>query len=73
MYFVGMLVLMVGNLKDAEFKPSVSLTLLLPETVCSWRRTRWRITLGMPLIIHSHWWPIISQKILRHTHCYKEC
>jgi hypothetical protein len=33
-HFVGMLVLMVRNLRDAELKPSVTLPLLLPETVC---------------------------------------
>ena len=34
-HFVGMLVLMVRNFRDAELKSSVTLPLLLPETVCS--------------------------------------
>jgi hypothetical protein len=33
-HFVGMWVLMVRNLRDAELKPSVTLPHLLPETVC---------------------------------------
>jgi len=39
-HFVGMWVLMVRNLGEVELKPSVTLPLLLPETVCRWHRTR---------------------------------